>query len=581
MDMYNNFDNIESDYISLGRFNNNYLNISDNHNPNTNNNKNNINRNNNTLNEYFNLGNKRFSTILRFLVILSSLISLLVLIKLPVKNRIELRKEMLENALLLKKKHEEKIHNKFENDKVSPIVDATQISNLKENKTRVLILEENGIAKNQTSKENDNSNIFNKDKNNIRTDAIRLEENMKLDLGNSVFGSHYNVHGVNKRAMENDICNDKDYTKKVLKLVYELSYFALPKDTKNIRKFEASDVKVFNEEMWVVCDNSWMIGKFGLSLTPFSDLNKLLSMQTTTSGGNPLDINTLLLGTDPNVEDSQWEAIVRDDVTGHLFVIRESIPHNLDQEVLAEDISNGLKSGEQNSLRHYHSHIIELALVKVNNIESYEVLETCTAEQKFDFDNKGFEGAVGLRARNGDFYLLGLCEGNFCMGGIKGEEYGNGRLILMKKEYIDKTLELKNENVLQDEMNSLKSKCIWRSVRMINIPKEANFQDYSSIDIRGNQVAITSQEDSSMWLGEIDFGDGEYLDPEKIELLPNGRVYHFPRDHVCDFKYCNIEGVSFISDNMIVTVSDKMKKRSRQSPKCLHKDQSIHIFAIP
>ncbi|XP_665324.1 hypothetical protein [Cryptosporidium hominis TU502] len=167
------------------------------------------------------------------------------------------------------------------------------------------------------------------------------------------------------------------------------------------------------------------------------------------------------------------------------------------------------------------------------------------------------------------------------MGEMKGEEYGNGRLILMKKEYINKTTELTTGGTLNSDMNSLKSKCIWKSVRMINIPKEANFQDYSSIDVRGNKVAITSQEDSSIWIGEIDYGDGEYLDPYKIQLLPNGRVYYFPRDHVCDFKYCNIEGVSFISDNMIVTVSDKMKKKNRQSPKCLHKDQSIHIFAIP
>ncbi|KAL3128263.1 putative transmembrane domain-containing [Cryptosporidium hominis] len=579
MDMYNNFDNkIESDYISLGRFSNNYFNISDNQNSNTNN----RNVSNNLFNEYFNLGNKRFSSILRFLVILAAFISLLVLIKLPVKNRIELRKEILENALLLKKKHEGRAYNNYENKNVEQIVNSTQMSNVKQNKTGSLILEDSERVTNRSSIIDINGNVTKKDNDHMIKDTINLGGNTKLDVVNSVFGSHYNTYGINKRAAENDICNDKDYTKKVLKLVYELSYFALPKDTLNIRKFEASDVKVFNEEMWVVCDNSWTIGKFGLSLTPFSHSNKLLNMQTTTSGGNPLDINTLLLGTDPNTEDSQWEAIVRDDITGHLFVIRESIPHDLEELKLYKgDFLKNLKDENHNSSRHYHSHIIELALVKVNNVESYEVLETCTAEHKFDFDNKGFEGAIGLRTRNGDFYLLGLCEGNFCMGEMKGEEYGNGRLILMKKEYINKTTELTTGGTLNSDMNSLKSKCIWKSVRMINIPKEANFQDYSSIDVRGNKVAITSQEDSSIWIGEIDYGDGEYLDPYKIQLLPNGRVYYFPRDHVCDFKYCNIEGVSFISDNMIVTVSDKMKKKNRQSPKCLHKDQSIHIFAIP
>lgn len=571
--MYSNFDNFEDGYISLGRFSNNYFNISDDRNPNQN--VNNADR----FNERLKLGGRKFSSLLRFLVILVVFISLLVLIKLPVKNRIELRREMLEMALTQRKRSNEEItrHGSL-NDTSEEEFDPVQKLSLKGNGTNLLVLDDNGNSSpNQSLQADKNTSTGGWNEKSIYKDSSKLESEENLSTENTLFGSYYDINGVNKRAVENDICNDKDYTKKMLKLVYELSYFALPKDTMSIRKFEASDVKVFNDEMWVVCDNSWMIGRFKLSLTPFSHSNKLLGMQTTTSGGNPLDINKLLLDTDPNIEDSQWEGIVRDEVTGHLFVIRESIPHYSEQ---------GLNQEGSSLTKHYHSHIIELALVEVNNVESYEVLETCVAEHRFNFDNKGFEGAIGLRTRGGDFYLLGLCEGNFCMGGAKGEDSGNGRLILMKKEYIHNGSELLEGSTMENSTHrpntyGSNKKCIWKSVRMINIPREAKFQDYSSIDVKGNKVAITSQENSSLWLGEIDFGDGDYLDPDELRLLPNGRIYYFPRDHECDFKYCNIEGVSFISDNMIVTVSDKMKKGNRQSPKCLHKDQSIHIFAIP
>ncbi|KAJ1606641.1 putative transmembrane domain-containing protein [Cryptosporidium canis] len=573
--MNNNFDNIEGDYVSLGRFGNSFFDIS-----NDNNNGSNAN-NINSFREYIKLGGKKLPSLLRFLVLLGAIISLLVLVKLPIKNRVELRKEMLDRALLERMRyHNDSAIQLPGNNTVGSVANET-LTGTHKGETKAFVQLQNESSPERSVGVENNNTMEVKDRS-VAKNSISIQKDIKLDMADSFFGSHYNIHGVNKKAAENDICSDKDYTKKVLKLVYELSYFALPKDTMNIRKFEASDVKVFKDEMWVVCDNSWMIGKFGLSLTPFSDSNKLLGMQTTTSGGNPLDISRLLLGTDPNTEDSQWEGIVRDDVTGHLFVIRESIPHYLNGNPtnVSENLEE-LKLERPGLAKHYHSHIIELAVVKVNNVESYEVLETCTAEQQFEFDNKGFEGAVGLRTRAGEYYLLGLCEGNYCMGETKGEESGNGRLILMKKEYISRASEVTTENTPKNDIYRHNSKCIWRSIRMINIPKEANFQDYSSIDIRGNKVAITSQEDSSMWIGEIYFGDGEYLDPEKIQLLPNGRVYYFPRDHDCDFKYCNIEGVSFISDNMVVTVSDKMKKKNRQSPKCIHKDQSIHIFAIP
>ncbi|OII77988.1 hypothetical protein cand_037960 [Cryptosporidium andersoni] len=569
-------------------------------------------------------------------------------------------------------------------------------------------------------------NLTDKEFINDSSSELRLLDKLPLsrittDLSGYYSGSHYNSQGLNKRALDNNICNDKNYTKEVLKMVYELTYFALPKDIKSETKFEASDLKIIGDDIWVVCDNSWHLGRFGLSLTPFSNKNKLVYMRTTTAGGRPMDVKNLLDGTDPTKEDSQWEAIIYDNVTRHLYVIRESIPHiiekglgnynygneidpkieinrgkelkyifdNIDEKSdnikgefefasnreYLDDIQKGINDFEiqkkywsfekfcpyntnlegvkiidqnyQNSLYtetkevkenkeyrktkkdqddlkskvvepHYHSHIIELALVNVDGQDFYEVIENCASEYLFMFDNKGFEGAVGLRTRQGEFYILGLCEGNYCLGGVQGEQPGNGRLVLMKKVYIsyqhntpaDIKIARNNQEVVQNienkdfdkDTNKYKNgnydlnensdigasnitkqliRCIWKTVRMIEVPSEVKFQDYSSIDVKGSKVAITSQEDSAVWIGNINYGDGEFLDPQKLSLIAGGKTYYFPRDYDCDYKYCNIEGVSFISDNLIVTVSDKMKKNKRQSPKCLEKDQSVHVFSIP
>ena len=39
--------------------------------------------------------------------------------------------------------------------------------------------------------------------------------------------------------------------------------------------------------------------------------------------------------------------------------------------------------------------------------------------------------------------------------------------------------------------------------------------------------------------------------------------------------------VSFVDDNLLVAVSDKMKSGGKQPFRCLQKDQSIHTFVLP
>lgn len=70
-----------------------------------------------------------------------------------------------------------------------------------------------------------------------------------------------------------------------------------------------------------------------------------------------------------------------------------------------------------------------------------------------------------------------------------------------------------------------------------------------------------------MWLGEIDESFSGFIEE-------TGTVFQFPNE--C---YCNIEGVSWITDDHLVMVSDRRKKK--QDKCCKDKDQSIHIFRIP
>ena len=105
-------------------------------------------------------------------------------------------------------------------------------------------------------------------------------------------------------------------------------------------------------------------------------------------------------------------------------------------------------------------------------------------------------------------------------------------------------------------------------------------------------VAITSQENSQLWIGELSTGsDGEF-DPEKA-AFSQGTVYDFPRTaDTCQVQYCNVEGIHWVSGGkktesdadppqMLVAVSDKMKSKGRQSAACQDKDQSVHLFMLP
>lgn len=324
--------------------------------------------------------------------------------------------------------------------------------------------------------------------------------------------------------------NDLNYSTHTAKIAYELPFAALFADTKSQKKFEASSITTHDGNYYAICDNSWAISKFSPSLTPFSSDNIMI--------GDPRR----------EEEDSGYEAIFfRDQVA---YVVRESVAH------------------EHDSNTTYHAIIEELSI----DGDDYTILNQCRSEFEFEGDSKGYEGAFGLEGKDGDYYILGLCEGNHCSEkrDLKFDK-GNGRIVVMKK------------NSSSSEGTEDGSNCIWMTHSIINIPKSANFRDYSDISITPNgRVVITTQEDSAMWFGQLLGVHDGIFDPETAVFdEDSGQVYKFPKSDSCKTVYCNIEGITFMNDNMVMAVSDQMKKKGKQDFYCLEKDQSIHAFVLP
>jgi hypothetical protein len=102
-----------------------------------------------------------------------------------------------------------------------------------------------------------------------------------------------------------------------------------------------------------------------------------------------------------------------------------------------------------------------IAKVKVNKKSTdYEVLQRCEVNFTLTHENKGFEGISYVRTLDGENYLLGLCEGNYCTGGRQGRQPGNGRII-----------------VSQLQTSNGDKGCMWQPVKTIEIPSSAYFQD--------------------------------------------------------------------------------------------------------
>jgi hypothetical protein len=167
----------------------------------------------------------------------------------------------------------------------------------------------------------------------------------------------------------------------------------------------------------------------------------------------------------------------------------------------------------------------------------------------FKSSNKGFE-AVAHARRNDRDYVLALCEGNKCKCGAKGRKPGGGRVQVFEKE-----------------------RKRWRHANTIALPATVAFVDYSGMSINCGRVAIVSQVNSMLWVGQFEEAEWTWQNA--------GHLYEFPRDDDGAIQYGNIEGVSWITPTRIVVVSDRRKKRNQPDKRLSEKDQSVHIFEIP
>jgi hypothetical protein len=167
----------------------------------------------------------------------------------------------------------------------------------------------------------------------------------------------------------------------------------------------------------------------------------------------------------------------------------------------------------------------------------------------FKSSNKGFEAVAHVRRGDKD-YLLALCEGNKCKCGAKGRQPGGGRVQVFEKK-----------------------KKQWAHARTIALPDAIPFVDYSGMSLDNGHVAIVSQVNSMLWVGQFDEAGWAWRDA--------GQLYEFPRSDDGTIRYGNIEGVAWITRTRVVTVSDRRKKKNQPEKGLAEKDQSIHVFDIP
>jgi hypothetical protein len=216
---------------------------------------------------------------------------------------------------------------------------------------------------------------------------------------------------------------------------------------------------------------------------------------------------------------SGFEDIAYDSLSGHFYVLIESLPRGRGTFMAA--------------VQEYDA--------------DFRYVGRAWLDFPLDRPNKGLEGLTCVH-RDGQAYLLGLCEGNRGKGGAEGRVPGGGRVQVFRR-----------------------GRRQWDRVAKIRLPETVLFQDYSGIAVAGDRMTVVSQVSSALWLGR--------LAPDGWQVTDAGTSYALPRDADGRIVYGTAEGVSWIAPDQVVMVSDKAKPD--QDRRCRDKDQSIHIFRIP
>jgi hypothetical protein len=287
-------------------------------------------------------------------------------------------------------------------------------------------------------------------------------------------------------------------TMRQLELVREAKIFDVLADRLDPR-LEASGVLAMDGLFYVIFDNLPHIARIGPELSPAAAANAVIRQKKGHGSG--------------------FEDIAHDPWHGRFYVLIESLPRG---------------------------HGTYMAKVQEYDAD-FRYLGQAWLDFPLDRPNKGLEGLTCVR-REGQTYLLGLCEGNRCRGGDEGRVPGGGRIHVFRP-----------------------GDGQWERVGKIQLPETVLFEDYSGIAVDGDRIAVISQVSSALWLGR--------LAPSGWEVAGDGICYALPRGADGGIVYGTAEGVSWMGPDQLVMVSDKAKPE--QDPRCRDKDQSIHIFRVP
>ena len=211
------------------------------------------------------------------------------------------------------------------------------------------------------------------------------------------------------------------------------------------------------------------------------------------------------------------EDITFDPVSGHFFVLLEAVEHG--SELLGEVYEHEL---DGTPLGH--------AFLDVT-------LET---------RNKGLEGLELHRAGRRGAPPRPVLRATECKAGKAGRRPGGGRIHVFRRGSV-----------------------VWKSEATIRLPKDVDFIDYASVAIRGDRIAVVSQASSALWIGT--------LATTGFAVEEGGTIYEFPRDAEQRVVYGNVEGVSWLTDDRVVMVSD----RAKGDTPARAKEQSLHVFRLP
>ena len=229
---------------------------------------------------------------------------------------------------------------------------------------------------------------------------------------------------------DDDFCHTKEYRAYTLKLIKEAAFSGLFQDVRNQTKFEGSDVAVVNESYYVVFDSSMSLGYFDSYFHFRGESNKLIG---------------------DRLKESQYEGIAYVPENDTFLLLHESLPTRRGD---GGDTATTGKDNDGQMFKPYTS------TGKIHtDMSGYDVVETCRVEFELTHENKGFEAIAYAGVKDGVSYMLGLCEGNYCVGGKKGKKPGHGKIVMTKKSVDDK------------------GDCVWEPVKVIDIPKSADFVD--------------------------------------------------------------------------------------------------------